>query len=209
MANQTLISMTADTSPSTTALIYMVEDPGGTPLNRKITVPHLMRIINGLTADSTPDRTADYVATWDNSASDAKKVLLQNVGPYAIAFGMTEDFSPADATTYYFGSGKGMTTTQAVRRVRFPRAGIVRGISLMSALTAGSNENSTISLRLDNTTDTTISSTVDCSANPVEIINTSLSVSVSQNTYFEIKWVTPTWATNPTAMQFSGVIWVC
>lgn len=32
--------------------------------------------INGLTADATPDTAADYVATWDASASTHKKVLI-------------------------------------------------------------------------------------------------------------------------------------
>lgn len=35
--------------------------------------------VNTLTADATPDITADYVATWDASASLHKKVLLQNL----------------------------------------------------------------------------------------------------------------------------------
>lgn len=36
--------------------------------------------ITGLTTDSTPDRTADFVPTYDTSASSNKKVLLQNTG---------------------------------------------------------------------------------------------------------------------------------
>lgn len=39
--------------------------------------------INNLTADSSPDGTADYVKTWDASATTYKKVLLQNVAPAA------------------------------------------------------------------------------------------------------------------------------
>jgi hypothetical protein len=35
--------------------------------------------INNLTADGTPDTAADYVVTWDNSASTHKKVLLSNL----------------------------------------------------------------------------------------------------------------------------------
>lgn len=35
--------------------------------------------INGLTADATPDKTADYVATYDASATTSKKVLLTNL----------------------------------------------------------------------------------------------------------------------------------
>lgn len=40
--------------------------------------------INGLTADPTPDSAADYVVTWDNSASLHKKVLL-NALPAALS----------------------------------------------------------------------------------------------------------------------------
>lgn len=36
--------------------------------------------INGLTADSIPDLSADYAMTWDASASALKKVLLSNIG---------------------------------------------------------------------------------------------------------------------------------
>jgi len=35
--------------------------------------------INGLTADATPNGAADYVATYDNSATAHKKVLLDNM----------------------------------------------------------------------------------------------------------------------------------
>jgi hypothetical protein len=35
--------------------------------------------VNSLTADATPDGAADYVATWDASASAHKKVLLDNL----------------------------------------------------------------------------------------------------------------------------------
>jgi len=36
--------------------------------------------INALTTDSSPDSSADYVMTWDASASVHKKVLLSNIG---------------------------------------------------------------------------------------------------------------------------------
>lgn len=41
--------------------------------------------ISGLTADATPDRTADYVATYDASASTHKKVLLKDLNVAAFA----------------------------------------------------------------------------------------------------------------------------
>ena len=36
--------------------------------------------INSLTVDSSPDKAADYVATYDDNAASHKKVLLQNLG---------------------------------------------------------------------------------------------------------------------------------
>ncbi|KKM07308.1 hypothetical protein LCGC14_1675630, partial [marine sediment metagenome] len=38
--------------------------------------------IGGLSEDTTPQATADYVATYDNSASTHKKVLVEDLGPF-------------------------------------------------------------------------------------------------------------------------------
>ncbi len=209
MADQTLHSMTQDTNPTTTSELYLLEDPAGSPLNRRITAAHLLRVTNNLTADATPDRTADYVATWDNSASDMKKVLLANVSGYAISFGVTEDSNPADATTYYFGLSKGLTTSANTRYIYIPRTGTVRAINISGSLTAGSSETSTISFRLNNTTDTTIFASVNLSGGTTDITNTALGISVVTGDTFEIKWATPTWVTtNPTNLAWRGVVWI-
>jgi hypothetical protein len=47
--------------------------------NRRILVSDVLKVINLLTADATPDGAADYVMTYDTSASAAKKVLLANL----------------------------------------------------------------------------------------------------------------------------------
>lgn len=47
--------------------------------NRRMLVSDFLKVVNLLTADGTPDRAADYVMTYDASASAAKKVLLQNL----------------------------------------------------------------------------------------------------------------------------------
>lgn len=46
---------------------------------RKMTVANLLKIINALSADASPDTAADYVMTYDASASAAKKVLISNL----------------------------------------------------------------------------------------------------------------------------------
>lgn len=47
--------------------------------NRRILVSDFLKVVNDLTADATPDSAADYVLTYDASASAAKKVLLANL----------------------------------------------------------------------------------------------------------------------------------
>jgi hypothetical protein len=40
---------------------------------------NIFKLINGLTADATPDRAADFIVTYDTSASAEKKVLIDNL----------------------------------------------------------------------------------------------------------------------------------
>ena len=47
--------------------------------NRRILVSDVLKVVNALTTDASPDVAADYVMTYDASASAAKKVLLQNL----------------------------------------------------------------------------------------------------------------------------------
>lgn len=118
--------------------------------------------------------------------------------------------SPADATTYYSGSFSGQTlnTVAAVRRVYIPKSGTIKGASLFSNFVVGSNENSTCYIRLNNTSDTAISTTLDFSSAPLVVNNTGLSITVSAGDYIEIKWVTPTWATNPTTFNMGWIIYI-
>lgn len=111
------------------------------------------------------------------------------------------NIDPTDATTYYFGSKPASPTTTAQRRkIYMPRAGTITKIYLSMSLTgAGTTETSTVSLRLNHTTDTTISAVVDNSA--YYEIAATVSVAVAAGDYVEIKWVTPTWATNPTGVN--------
>jgi hypothetical protein len=124
--------------------------------------------------------------------------------------GVAAGFSPADATTYYFGSipTRDPGTTAAVRRMYIQHPGTVKAISVFANFTAGSGEASTLSFRLNNTTDTTITSAVDMSAAPFVANVTGLNIAVVAGDYFEIKWVTPTWATNPTGVVFSVKVFI-
>ncbi|MFZ2205555.1 MAG: hypothetical protein WAV23_03110 [Minisyncoccia bacterium] len=120
--------------------------------------------------------------------------------------------NPADATTYYFGSNiiTTLNTTAAISRIYITAAGIIDTCYLFctAAVAFGSGETSTMSIRLNNSTDTAISSAVVNNAAGTTFSNTGLSIAVAVGDYIEIKWTTPTWATNPGGVCVSAQIHV-
>lgn len=123
---------------------------------------------------------------------------------YVLRAGQDQD-SPADAQTLYFGGlvSRPETGTAASARVYIPRGGNVTKIyiGMQVAGVLGTTETSTMSFRLNNTSDTSISAGIRCDATPAFFSNTALSIAVAAGDYFEIKWVTPTWVTNPTNVR--------
>jgi hypothetical protein len=118
--------------------------------------------------------------------------------------------SPADATTYYFGSLAALApqTTANLARVYIPKAGTIKVAYIVArAGTVGTNEAWSAYIRKNNTTDYLIQS-LSSTDNPRVWSNTGLSIAVSEGDYFEIKMVCPTWATNPATVAFGGVIYI-
>lgn len=68
---------TAETAPAVDDTIWLY-DLSATA-KRAMQLQNVLAVINALTADSTPDATADYIVTYDASASAAKKALLANI----------------------------------------------------------------------------------------------------------------------------------
>jgi hypothetical protein len=141
------------------------------------------------------------------SAVDAKGYTLQGRGG-SVEGGV---LNPADATTYYIGQGRlEHSTTAARRRILIPVAGTITKayVSFSVEGTLGSNETSTFSLRLNNTSDTTVSASTKQDSAFESFPSGALSLAVVAGDYIEGKWVTPTWATNPTDIVISLVVFV-
>lgn len=167
--------------------------------------------ISNLTADTAPDRTADSAPTYDSSAVATKRVLLSNLGAYVLPVVRWVNVSPADSTTYYLSPFDGTLVTNAANnKTRIPRAGKVLAVYLDGTVTGtlGTTENTTVSFRLNDTTDTTISSTVTFNATPFSVSNTALGISVAAGDYFNIKVATPAWATNPTSIYMLAMVYI-
>jgi hypothetical protein len=63
--------------------VMIVREIGSHGRGTQITLPNFFKVINALTADATPDLAADYLVTYDASASAAKKILLNTLAPIA------------------------------------------------------------------------------------------------------------------------------
>ena len=177
--------------------------------------------------DSDLTTIAGLTATTDNflqakSSAWASRTPAQvrtDLGVAYVLTGSAAQFSPADAPAiYYVGSmlGSSPVTTAGNAKLPIPRAGTITRIDLIihNAGTTGSNETSTMSLRLNNTTDYTISSSIDTSALTAAtvITNSSLNggsgITVAAGDYVELKWVAPTWATNPTNVRITYLVYI-
>jgi len=106
--------------------------------------------------------------------------------------------SPSTSTTYFVGDGVLLTTfttsVAAVTRVYIPRSGTIvscYGQVTQTGTKPGNTGNWTIALRLNNTTDTTITSSLQITATENTFSNTGLSISVSAGDYIEMKVSTP------------------
>ena len=161
-------------------------------------------------------------ATFPDSAGTSGNVLTSNgtnwssSAPPAISGGFTSwlatntGASPLDATTYYFVSGRlftDFTARSTSGNIRVPVAcTITKAYAIFSVTgTLGSNQNCTLFLRKNNTTNTNISTTIQLTSSTVSVNNTGLSISMSAGDYFNWGFTTPTWTTNPTNVSFTGM----
>lgn len=117
--------------------------------------------------------------------------------------------SPVDAQTIYFGNlPKAPVTTAGTSKVYIPKSGTIKRAEIYCySGTAGTNQAWSLYVRLNNLTDTLIS-TLSVATNERVFTNSSLSISVVAGDYIEIKSINPTWATNPLTTIFGGYIYI-
>ena len=132
----------------------------------------------------------------------------QKSGLFILRFAPSS-INPVDATIYYTGDSEqtlSWGTTAAARRFYFAGSCELIAASLIINVTGtvGSAETSTLAIRKNNTTDFTIQTGITMNTANNYIQATGLSgASFVSGDYFELKWTTPTWATNPTNVRFN------
>lgn len=149
--------------------------------------------------------------------SAAIQILLLGVGQRAVGAAgpdtwtvpiMASTSNPVQNTVSYFGGlPQGMSTSPAIVRVYFQKAGTIKEVTFTSyAVTAGTGEAWASSLRLNNTTDTSIAS-VALASNIRVWSNALLGVAVVAGDYVEIKVTNPvTWSVAPIGVTMGGYI---
>jgi hypothetical protein len=158
--------------------------------------------------------SGDFVLISNTSDSgnlkkvDASNFLGGGGGGYTLSVQALTS-TPADGATIYFGQlPKAPTTTANISKVFIPKTGtITRAVIYCYSGTAGTAENWSCNIRLNNTTDTLVE-TIGASANERIFNNEALSISVTAGDYIEIKMVNPTWATNPATTIFGGYLFI-
>jgi hypothetical protein len=117
--------------------------------------------------------------------------------------------SPVDAQTIYFGNlPKAPVTVAATSKVYIPKAGTIKRAEIYCySGTAGTNQAWSGYVRLNNATDTLIA-TLSVATNERVFSNSALSIAVVAGDYIEIKFINPTWATNPLTTIFGGYIYI-
>jgi len=153
------------------------------------------------------DSTIYYTKFRSDTSRSNIYTSLSNKG-YAINLGAASTNLVA-SSTYYFGIPiLTVQATAALRRVYIPQSGTIKGGQIyMRATSATSTETWTLSIRLNNTTNTTFASTANNSLDKV-FSATGLSISVVAGDYIEITTTTPAWSVAPGSTYIYGSIFI-
>lgn len=137
MANAKLTALTELTTIATGDMLYVVDDPGGTPVSKKITVNNLLNtplLISQLSQDSSPTIGNDYLVSLDSATNTLKKVLMEDIplSPNAIWL-LTADAAPNPAQDYLVSWDLTTETLKKVKMEDIPGVGVVAGEMSLNA----------------------------------------------------------------------------
>lgn len=211
MATQSAVTLTGDVT-GTGAGSFAATIANNAIVTAKIldAAVTLAKMANMATASLIYRKTAAAGVPEVNTLATLKSDL--NVG-YTL-YAHTAGGNPAASTTYYYGGRYGtvIQTTGTFARMFFPVAGTITAItSGLTWVTAGGSANQSLYIRINNTTDYTISTTYDIASGAANITNfgtVALSIAVAAGDYFEIKWVTPAWAVPATSTIWMHTLFI-
>ena len=155
--------------------------------------------------------TSDSTIYYTKYRSDTSRTNIYsaiNSRGYSLNVGGLSQ-SVTSAQTIYFGHASRVPAgSGAIHRVYIPQSGTIKRIDVVSSsATAGTSESWTLSVRLNNSTNTSIASVATAATTRVWT-GSSLSIAVNAGDYIEITTTNPTWATAPGATSWYGTIYI-
>lgn len=148
--------------------------------------------------------SANQILTSNGTALPTFQAVPGSRSTFSVTFAAS-NFNPVDSTTYYIVNENAppqTTHSTAEFRYYFTGTGSIQkayGLVRVSG-TTGTTENVTIFIRLNNTTNTNITTTSQWTTGDIPFNNPNLSISVAAGDYIEFGITTPSWTTNPTAV---------
>jgi len=125
---------------------------------------------------------------------------------YCISFHSDSSHNPSDSSTYYFGDAGTLSSNTNTGRIHIPKTGIITDFTFHSShLVLASNEDVTLSIRVNNTTDYALGTYKMDAAAGYLIVN-NLNIPITTADYISIKMATPAWVTNPTTVVYGGTV---
>lgn len=175
----------------------------------RILATDVNNFVQSLDTATYPDLTE---LSYLKGVTSSIQAQIDNKAGYTLQ-GASGSSNPADTTTYYLGSSfsAGVTTSgNAVRRLYIPKSGTIKWCNFIAHVTGSTSsaQTTTVSIRLNNTTDTLISSALTTTASFNQVTNTGLSIAVVQGDFIEFKVETPTWTSNPTNVFYTATIYI-
>jgi hypothetical protein len=147
-----------------------------------------------------------YIAKGTSSSTD----WIKQNGSYILQLGTI--INPIDNYTHYFGlpANAGASNNFVVRQFNPPKSGTITraDIYISTDGTLGTSEASSLYLRVNNTTDYLLSNVISHNSQVYKFNKTGLNIPITNTDNLVLKFVTPTWVTNPTSVYFSVVLLV-
>lgn len=118
--------------------------------------------------------------------------------------------NPADASSYYMGIGylSNFIGSANLRMITAPQRFIITNAQILQIVsgTLGTTETATLVVRVNNTTDYNIKTDIDASAVTRNYAVSGLNIVINAGDTYELKYITPTWVTNPTSVAINVML---
>lgn len=169
-----------------------------------VTVPNLEDVL-----DEGNDGGGNQIKNIADPADpqDAVTLAYFNARKYMLPIsGITTNFNPANGQAYFISYLQGVqTTADTLARVYFAKTGTMKfaQVQIRVAGTLGSNQNITMAVRLNNTTDYNITTVGQATTAKGLIYTAAFNQAVTAQTDFvEFKFQSPTWSPNVPTLVF-------